>query len=208
MQCIIHDISERKATEEYLHHMAHHDPLTGLPNRILFRDRLQQAIYKSERNNTLVALCFFDLDNFKEINDSLGHDAGDQVLNSVAERLRHGIRASDTAARLGGDEFVTILEEIETPTVIQSIAGKILEQINRPISVAGQQIQVTSSLGISIYPTTSRDLDTLISHADTAMYNAKQIGNCLEFFRLKPSPAQEDPENLELWPTKQKDRSL
>lgn len=207
LQCIIHDISERKATEEHLHHMAHHDPLTGLPNRILFRDRLQQAIHKSERNNTLVALCFFDLDNFKEINDSLGHDAGDLVLNTVAERLTHGIRASDTAARLGGDEFVTILEEIETPTVIQTIAAKILEQINRPISVAGHQVQVTSSLGISIYPTTSRDLDTLISHADTAMYNAKQVGNCLEFFCLNPSQVQEDPENLELWPTKQKDRS-
>ena len=203
LQCIIHDISEHKATEEYLHHMAHHDPLTGLPNRILFRDRLQQAIHKSQRNNTLVALCFFDLDNFKEINDSLGHDAGDQVLNTVAQRLTQAIRTSDTAARLGGDEFVTILEEIETPTIIQSIAGKILEQINRPITVANRQVQITSSLGISIYPTTSRNLDALISHADTAMYNAKQIGNCLEFFRLSCSPsqdAQENQENLNLCP--------
>ena len=181
-QCIIHDISERKATEERLHHLAHHDPLTGLPNRTLFRDRLQQAILKANRHNTLVALCYFDLNNFKQINDTMGHDTGDQVLTGIARRLKQVIRTSDTAARFGGDEFIIILEELETPAVIKTIAAKILEQLNRPMQTDKHTLQITSSMGISIYPETSRDLDTLLSQADTAMYKAKAAGNSLEVF--------------------------
>jgi len=202
-QCIIHDISEHKAIEARLHHLAHHDPLTGLPNRILFRDRLQHAIRKAQRNNTLLALCFFDLDRFKSINDSLGHDIGDQVLITIAERLSSSIRASDTAARLAGDEFVIILEELDQAEMVQTIASKILKRINQPITIGTHQIRVTSSLGISIYPHFTRDSDTLLSQADTAMYRAKTTGNCLEFYAFSEDEGQK---NLDLWP-QQKSRS-
>ncbi len=196
-QCIIHDVSEHKAIEKRLHHLAHHDPLTGLPNRILFRDRLQHAIHKAQRKNSLLALCFFDLDRFKSINDSFGHDAGDQVLVCIAERLENAIRSSDTAARLAGDEFVVIIEDLEDRDLIQPIASKILSRINQPINVAQQQIRVTSSLGISLYPLNTLDSDTLLNQADTAMYRAKENGSGLEFYNVTNNLGQE---SLDLWP--------
>ena len=197
-QCIIHDVSEHKAVEQRLQHLAHHDPLTGLPNRILFRDRLQHAIHKAQRNSTLLALCFFDLNRFKAINDSLGHDAGDQVLICIAQRLAKTIRASDTAARLAGDEFVVILEELEDCTLIRPIAAKILTRISEPISICGQQVRVTSSLGISLYPFDTQSSDTLINQADTAMYRAKENGGGIEFFSKRTPDIEQ--ESLELWP--------
>jgi|GEM_PF-1273656 len=200
-QCIIHDVSEHKAIEKRLQHLAHHDPLTGLPNRILFRDRLQHALHKAQRNNTLLALCFFDLDHFKSINDSFGHDAGDRVLTCIAERLEKTIRASDTAARLAGDEFVVILEDLEHQDLIQPIASKILSRINQPITVARQQVRVTSSLGISLYPLDTLDSDTLLNQADTAMYRAKKNGSGLEFYTISEDL---DQESLDLWPITQK----
>jgi len=200
-QCIIHEVSEHKAIEKRLQHLAHHDPLTGLPNRILFRDRLQHAVHKAQRQNTLLALCFFDLDHFKSINDSLGHDAGDQVLICIAERLVKTIRASDTAARLAGDEFIVILEDLEHQDLIQPIASKILSRINQPIDVAGQQVRVTSSLGISLYPLNTLDNDTLLNQADTAMYRAKENGSGLEFYMVSEDLKQK---SLDLWPSVKK----
>jgi diguanylate cyclase (GGDEF)-like protein/PAS domain S-box-containing protein len=180
-QCIIHDISEHKAVQEQLLQLANHDPLTLLPNRLLFRDRLNQALLKAERNHTMVALCFFDLDNFKRINDANSHAAGDFVLIEVAKRIQRELRASDTTARIGGDEFVAILEGINNHDTITSVISKILNQIRQPIFFNDAEITVTCSIGVSIYPTTTTELNKLVHYADTAMYSAKKMGNCLQF---------------------------
>lgn len=159
-------------------HMAHYDPLTGLPNRKLFMDRLHVHLAQSERQELSLALLFLDLDKFKQVNDTLGHEAGDQLLQTVAARLQGCLRASDTVARLAGDEFTIILPGLKgsQPRQASQVAEKILACLQKPISLAGQEASVTFSIGITLYPEDGRDAETLLKNADTAMYEAKRAG--------------------------------
>ncbi|MET0050959.1 MAG: EAL domain-containing protein, partial [Candidatus Thiodiazotropha sp.] len=169
-------LEQLKLNESRLEHMAHHDPLTGLPNRLLFVDRLEQAIIKAKRTHNLIALMFIDLDRFKEINDSFGHPTGDKLLMKVASRLKGEIREGDTIARLGGDEFTVILDELEHPETASKIAEKLLESLEEPIVSQEQNFFLSASIGISIYPQDGKDANTLIRNADSAMYKAKDQG--------------------------------
>lgn len=174
---------ERRQAETRLRIMAHYDALTRLPNRDLFRDRLHQAMAHAERRNALVAVMFLDLDRFKMVNDTLGHDAGDVLLREVSERLRKCVRQEDTVARLGGDEFTVILEGIARPEDAAIVASKIVEGVSPPILLGGQEAFVTPSIGITIYPLDSDNAETLLKNADTAMYRTKeQGGNGYRFF--------------------------
>ena len=173
---VFSDITSRKETEEKLTHRAHHDPLTGLPNRALFLERLDHAIARAQRNQLLVAVLFLDLDHFKQINDSLGHLAGDALLQQVAERLTHTVRAEDTVARMGGDEFTLILEDITDFRDAAKVAQKILQQFAIPFELAGQPHKVTTSIGIGLYPTDGETVQSLLREADEAMYAAKKQG--------------------------------
>jgi diguanylate cyclase (GGDEF)-like protein/PAS domain S-box-containing protein len=180
---LIQDITERLNTERTIHYMAHHDALTGLPNRRLMQDRLNQAIMAARRKHRHVAVLFLDLDRFKLVNDTLGHDSGDFILKDVAKRLVACVREADTVSREGGDEFVIILPDLERPEAARLVANKILAELARPIEVAGQEIHVTPSIGISHYPNDATDVHQLLKHADTAMYQAKDAGrNTVRFF--------------------------
>jgi len=161
---------------QQVEHQAHYDGLTSLPNRSLLVDRIHQALLLARRNNHMVAVIFVDLDNLKSINDSLGHDFGDEILRTTAERLTGCVRASDTVARQGGDEFVIIISESAAEDFVAPIAGKIREAISRPVMLKGHEITVTCSIGISIFPKDGDDVQTLIKNADVAMYRAKEIG--------------------------------
>ncbi|MEA1891387.1 MAG: EAL domain-containing protein, partial [Campylobacterota bacterium] len=167
---------ELKSQSEILKHQAHHDALTGLPNRILFNDRLEQAIEKAKRENTKIALLFIDLDHFKEINDSLGHEAGDKVLKVTTNRLSTTIREEDTLARLGGDEFTIILEGLRQGQNASFLASKIIEALEQPIDIEKNTLYVSSSIGISIYPDDGLLAQDLLKFADSAMYKAKDEG--------------------------------
>jgi len=173
---VIQDISERKQKEQLVEHVAHHDALTGLPNRVLLRDRLEQAIKRAVRAKSRTGVLFIDLDRFKVVNDTIGHDGGDQLLRTVTERLRSCIRAEDTVARQGGDEFIIVLSDILSGNDAAQVAGKILAELAKPIPIFGSDFYVTGSIGISIYPDHGRDVQTLLKHADTAMYHAKELG--------------------------------
>ncbi|HJV01778.1 MAG TPA: EAL domain-containing protein [Burkholderiaceae bacterium] len=174
---------ERRQAEARLQVLAHFDALTMLPNRDLFRDRLQQALSRAERHNQLVAVMFLDLDRFKTINDTLGHDAGDALLCEAANRLRQCVRGEDTVARLGGDEFTVILEQIGKPDDAAAVAGKIVAALAPPIMLGGQETFVTPSIGITICPWDSSSAECLLKNADTAMYRVKQEGgNGYRFF--------------------------
>jgi diguanylate cyclase (GGDEF)-like protein len=163
--------------------MAHHDALTGLPNRRLMQDRLNQAIMSARRKQRHVAVLFLDLDRFKVINDTLGHDTGDFILKDIARRLVTCVREVDTVSREGGDEFVVILPDLERPEHARVVADKILEELARPIDIAGQDIHITPSVGISHYPNDATDVQQLLKHADNAMYQAKDAGrNTVRFF--------------------------
>jgi diguanylate cyclase (GGDEF)-like protein/PAS domain S-box-containing protein len=176
------DISERLAAQEHIRQLAYFDSLTQLPNRRLLQDRAEQALASADRENTKVALLFVDLDHFKTINDSLGHSAGDQLLTEVANRLLGCVRRMDTVARLGGDEFVVLLSEATLEGTVE-VARKILEVIARPCWVERHELGVTPSLGISLFPQDGRNFETLLKHADTAMYRAKEAGrNTYQFF--------------------------
>ncbi|WP_342119994.1 bifunctional diguanylate cyclase/phosphodiesterase [Pseudoduganella sp. OTU4001] len=178
---IVRDISERKRAEERIYHMAHHDTLTGLPNRSLICDRLQQSIAHAERNGESVLVAFIDLDSFKLVNDTLGHNAGDELLKEVAGRMVGCVRREDTVGRFGGDEFVLVLPHLDDdPQVLVPLLNKILESVVEPISLEGQKMQVSCSIGVAVYPRDGRDTDTLMMHADAAMYRAKESGknNC------------------------------
>lgn len=179
----VQDITERKSYQAQLEHQANYDRLTGLPNRNLLNDRLNQAIFQAARHSYFLALVFIDLDNFKFINDSLGHDAGDALLIEVARRLRSRLRTADTVARQGGDEFVLVLNDHYQVASIISLLERVLEEVGRPITLMGRDWQVGASLGVALYPTDGEDSQTLLKHADVAMYAAKARGrNNFQFF--------------------------
>lgn len=173
---ILSDNAERKALEEQLRHAAHHDMLTGLPNRVLFNDRIDQAVKHAERNQTGLAVLFLDLDNFKPINDRFGHKVGDELLQVVAGRLSSSMRTMDTVTRLGGDEFVILLEEITERETADRILQKIVETVAKPCRIDGHDIEIGISIGISIYPEDGTDAKSLLHHADIAMYRMKERG--------------------------------
>ena len=172
----IRDITERKDFERRLGQQAFFDELTGLPNRVLFRDRLEHALLRATRHDTMVGLLFLDLDNFKLVNDSLGHHAGDELLRQAAARLRDAVRAQDTVARLGGDEFVVLIEQLATPADAAAVASVIEEQFGRPFAIDGHQAIVTASLGIVVGGGNGQDANALLRDADVAMYRAKSAG--------------------------------
>jgi diguanylate cyclase (GGDEF)-like protein/PAS domain S-box-containing protein len=178
------DITERKAAEERIHHLAHHDALTGLPNRVLFEERLQVSIQQAHRTGSKVAVLFIDLDRFKNINDSMGHHIGDGLLRSVAQRLQTSTREGDTVCRLGGDEFVVILNDVTTAEEV----GKIVERrlimgLCESVQVDNVNLYVTCSVGIAMYPDDGQSIGDLMRHADSAMYKAKRSGrNNFQFF--------------------------
>ncbi|MGZ3238018.1 MAG: diguanylate cyclase domain-containing protein [Burkholderiaceae bacterium] len=170
------EMLRRQQAESRITHMAHHDALTDLPNRILLEDRINQAIAHAQRAKQLAAVLFIDLDKFKNINDSLGHAVGDQMLQQAAERLRHCVREDDTVARLGGDEFVICLYGLTDKLAALPIADKVLQALNTRFNIAGHELYVSASIGIGIYPADGRNADELLRAADTAMYCAKSIG--------------------------------
>ncbi len=184
------DVTEQKKAEEklreqqdLLYYQAHHDHLTGLPNRILFNDRLEQGIQKASRKQTKLALLYIDLDDFKEINDSLGHDVGDKVLQAIAEEFKTCIRKIDTLARLGGDEFMIILEDLKKEEDASLLAQKILNISKEPIKVGKHTLHVSASIGISLYPSDTTNILDLLQYADIAMYKAKTKGrNNFQFY--------------------------
>ncbi len=170
------DIAAIKDFEQQLIFLAHHDPLTKLPNRVLFNDRLTQGILHATRDNTRLAVLFIDLDHFKNINDTLGHQLGDQLLQMVAEELRKTIRACDTLARLGGDEFILLIEDIGGNQDATMVAGKLLAVFEKVFFLAEHEIHISASIGISYYPADGQDCDELVKNADAAMYQAKAKG--------------------------------
>lgn len=173
---------ELKLSEDRLRYLVNHDPLTGLPNRKFFYEKLHESLQWSRQSNLLLALLFIDLDGFKQINDSLGHDNGDRLLIAVGQRLHNSLRSSDTVSRLGGDEFTVILPAIPTADVAATVAEKILSTLTEPIVLEGQKISISASIGISLYPYHSEDMQILLKQADAAMYRAKQLGkNRYEF---------------------------
>ncbi len=175
---------ELRDSQSHLYRLAHHDTLTGLPNRLLFRDRLAQAITKAGRNRTKVAILFLDLDRFKTINDTLGHDAGDALLIEVAARLQRQCRQSDTVARLGGDEFIFILEAITTREDASLVAAKIMAALSVPVSIKEHQLNITTSIGIALFPDDSNDIEGALKCADIALYAAKELGrSTFQFYR-------------------------
>ena len=170
------DLTERKEHEKQLEHIAHYDALTGVPNRVLLADRLSQALARTKRDRGLMAVCYLDLDGFKPVNDNFGHEIGDKVLVEVTRRIKENIREDDTVARLGGDEFVVLLVGLQVPEECVSSLHRLLEAINRPIEVKENSIRISASIGVSLYPEDEQDPDTLLRHADQAMYIAKQSG--------------------------------
>ncbi|MAA71022.1 MAG: diguanylate cyclase [Bermanella sp.] len=172
----ITDISERKAIENQLFELAHHDYLTGLANRSLYEDRLNQALLRGQRNQSHCALLFFDLDKFKPINDQYGHEVGDQVLQAVAARLNEQVRSHDTVARLGGDEFIIVLEDLNDSDHAAQLAEKIIKALSKPYLINDLSLSIGCSVGISISPQDGNDSITLTRNADHAMYDAKAVG--------------------------------
>jgi diguanylate cyclase (GGDEF)-like protein/PAS domain S-box-containing protein len=180
---LVQDVTERLNTERTIHYMAHHDALTGLPNRRLMQDRLNQAILSARRQQHHVGLLFIDLDRFKLVNDTLGHETGDYVLRDVSKRLAKVVREGDTVSREGGDEFVIVLPDLEKPEFAQIVANKILAELSKPIEVSGHELTVTASIGIAHFPNDATDIQHLLKHADSAMYQAKDAGrNTARFF--------------------------
>ncbi len=180
---VLEDISQRKGMEQQLVYQSQHDGLTGLPNRTLLRDRLELTLARAQRDGEMAAVMFLDVDRFKNINDSLGHDAGDEVVRQVARRIRDCLRKEDTVARLGGDEFAVVLPGILRAEDAGISARKLLESLSSPMMVNGRELFVTVSIGISIYPRDGADEQALLKNADTAMYQAKSTGrNTLQFY--------------------------
>ncbi len=177
------DITKIKKAEKHLQHLAHFDPLTKLPNRLLFRDRLQRALVAADRRKSMVALMLLDLDRFKNINDTLGHGAGDKLLIQVSERLAKSVRQSDTVARLGGDEFTVVLPDIPSNLSAANVARKIVQSMSKPFNLDGREVFITTSIGITLYPNDGTQSDRLLQNADMALYHAKELGkNNFQFF--------------------------
>src|ERR1019366_7145753 len=170
------DISDRKRAEEQIEFHAYHDVLTNLPNRKLFTDRLTHSLSRARRSGKPLAVMFVDLDHFKSINDTLGHEAGDELLLEMSRRLRANIRDDDTVARLGGDEFTIILAELRHPEDAVSVAEKLIQAIEQPLTIAGNSIEVSASIGIALFPDDGADAESLLRNADSAMYRAKESG--------------------------------
>ncbi|THC42250.1 diguanylate cyclase domain-containing protein [Massilia sp. Mn16-1_5] len=185
------DIDARKLQEEQIRHLAHHDVLTGLPNRLLFGDRLHQALLAAQRESCLLGLVFFDLDKFKPVNDNYGHAIGDLLLQQVATRLRGILRASDTLARLGGDEFVVLLPRVSGTPDVRKVAEDILRELNRPFVTEGFTLHISGSLGVAVYPDDAMDADSLMRCADAAMYQAKLQGRGRVAEYVAPAPKAE-----------------
>ena len=183
---VYEDITERQRAEERIRQLAYHDPLTGLPNRTLFYDRMDVALARARRNGDKLAVLLMDLDYFKDVNDSLGHAMGDQLLQEVGERLTTLLRESDTICRMGGDEFLILLTGITSVDDVNRIGNRVLEAIRKPFVLDDHALDVTTSLGVAIYPDDAEDLDTLIRQTDVAMYFAKERGrdNCQNYSSL------------------------
>ncbi|MBN2887255.1 MAG: EAL domain-containing protein [Chromatiaceae bacterium] len=180
---LFRDISQLKESERQLEYLAHHDPLTGLPNRCLFQSRLEQSLARSKRSGQPLALLFLDLDRFKVVNDTLGHPVGDLLLQQVAEALSSQVRPADTIARLGGDEFVIVLEDILDLKDVEHFANRLLNLLSQPFLIDGRELYITASIGISVHPRDGNTPDILLRHADIAMYQAKAEGrNDYSFF--------------------------
>ncbi len=185
---VFSDISDIKRSQERLDFLAHHDLLTNLPNRLLFSDRLNQGIARAHRNGRRLAVLFVDLDHFKNVNDTLGHDLGDELLKKVAGYLSDHVRTSDTLARIGGDEFILLLDDVEEPRYAGVVAEKILALLSQAVTVSGYEIYVSASIGISFFPDDGNDAATLVKNADTAMYYAKTHGrNSYHFYSSEMS---------------------
>lgn len=175
------DVSQREAAHQRDLFLSRHDPLTGLPNRHMLHESLRRALSLASRSRQELALMFIDLDGFKEVNDRLGHQVGDQLLAAVAERLRTGVRQSDTIARIGGDEFVVLIPTLDCHCTAAALAGKLRDTLGAPFVVRGHRLAVRASIGIAVFPQDGMEADILLEHADEAMYRAKQLGgnNCL-----------------------------
>jgi diguanylate cyclase (GGDEF)-like protein len=180
---VVEDITARKAAEDQVQYLATHDGMTGLPNRSLFSQMLKNAIEYSSRYKQTIAVLFNDLDRFKQINDSLGHEAGDTLLKTVAMRFRNCLRSSDVVARLGGDEFVVLAQRVSNPNQVVVVARNLLAAAMKSIPIMGHECRVTASVGISMYPTDGKDEQTMMMNADLAMYLAKEEGkNNFQFY--------------------------
>lgn len=177
------DVTKRIESEQKLAHLAHHDALTGLPNRTLIIDRLKQALFHAELHNRLVAVMFLDLDHFKKINDSYGHNVGDELLIQITDRLSGSVRSEDTVGRYAGDEFVILLDDINNEHHISILAQKLVDTLNEEFNVFGRKLRISASIGVSFYPTDGKTSDELIRNADIAMYRAKEMGkNTYQFY--------------------------
>jgi diguanylate cyclase (GGDEF)-like protein/PAS domain S-box-containing protein len=179
---VMRDITDRKRAEETINHLAYHDPLTDLPNRILFYDRLTVAIATARRNGHKLAVMFLDLDRFKYVNDMMGHAVGDQLLNDVACQLLNHVRKNDTVARMGGDEFTILLPEISHEEDAAKVAGNLIKILKKPWIANNSEVLITASIGIALFPNDGEDAETLTANADTAMYRAKEEGNSYQFY--------------------------
>ena len=185
---------ERSRAAQRLSHMAYYDQLTGLANRAMLRNRLSHAIASSQRSGLRFALAYVDLDSFKPINDSYGHDVGDEFLQEVGCRLTASVRPCDLVARLGGDEFALVIENLEGDDDIQTILQRLRDQLDRPVDIAGHELTMSASLGIAVYPNVATSTDTLLRRADEAMYRAKEkAGTAWEIAGAEPrSTADEE----------------
>ncbi|MCW9013633.1 MAG: EAL domain-containing protein [Gammaproteobacteria bacterium] len=206
---LVRDITERRLAEEQIAYLAYHDNLTGLPNNRLFRDRLEQGIAHAERSNSKLAVLFLDLDRFKLINDSMGHSVGDELLQITSERLIEGVRRSDSVAlnmatlntsvaRLGGDEFTIMLEDIEDISSVSRVAERLIENVGKPFELSNQEVHISTSIGVAIYPEDGSDAGMLLKNADVAMYHAKDQGrNNFQFFNESMNAASHEQLMLE-----------
>lgn len=190
---VFHDTTELWRKDERIRHLAFHDALTGLPNRALMQDRLQHSIERARREGRLLSVTFIDLDRFKIVNDTLGHDVGDQLLQEVATRIQSRLRAMDTVARLGGDEFVVLMEDLDEAGECATLAQELIREISRPMSIRGHAVEIGASMGIALFPEDGADHLELMKHSDMAMYAAKSAGrNTYHFFQQNMLPAPDE----------------